>query len=410
VKEVAMIPLLCTAEMKSSNSLSFVHVAMIFAAAITLPLANHLSKHTITPEGSAFLISIWIFAATLSRSKDAVLTAFIFSLFVGIFFFVFGPVMLEYVPPAILQPFVHFPYGTNLYPNLESKQFLEIKVYENLTMKSVYEVVSTINEPVLFRGSIRDSETIGRRIVNRLETSKKRYTSQRFQARPYDFFRGSLFEAGLSSNISEVLESKHNEYVSFEPLLTPEEGVELLEVNQHAQISILEDNSFLSNFSETIVTTFVHAAPLSMSWAYQMAGKKTWYFWSPPLGTALNSGWFCRVAVPSHGDEALLFSHEAIRVTVNAGDILVFPPQWYHTVVTHSGYNFMINLRTKYGNYFPSVLRTIRFLPTTLLIRFFGRPTPHHQPGLRKIRVNDLQSAFEASPELLRWEDPEKYT
>jgi hypothetical protein len=390
--------------------LPWLDTVMIVLAAITLPLANHLTDHRMTPEGSACLISFLIFVASLSRAKSNPYSAFKIAFLVGIFFFLFGPVVLEYVPPAILQPFVRFPYGTNLYPNLESKEFLEIKVYENLTMKAIYEVVATINEPVLFRGAVLDSETIGRRIVDRLASSDKRYMSQRFEARPYDFFRGSRFEAGLTANISEVLESKHNEYLSFEPLLTPEEGVELLEVNQHSQIQILEDNSFLSNFTDTIVTTFVHAAPASMSWVYQMVGKKTWYFWSPSLETPLNSGWFCRVNVPSQGDEAALFSHQAIRVTVNAGDILVFPPQWFHTVVTHSGFNFMINLRTKYGHYFPSLIRSIRFAPTIFLIKIFGQPTPHRMPGLRKIRMNDLQSVFKTSPELMRWEDPERYT
>jgi hypothetical protein len=383
-------------------------LSLILASVASYPLAQQVWDHTITPEGYSSLIMIWLFVVLLKFKKD-LQYAIRRSLLLGLFLFVFGPVILEYVPPVVLQPFTRFPYGSNLYPNLESKQFIDIKVHENLTMKEVYEVVATINEPVLFRNVVPESEKVARRIVDRLASSEKKYLSQRFQARPYDFFRGSRFEAAQWSNISEVLESKHNEYIGFEPLLTPEEGVSLLEIGKHSQISILEDNSFLSNFQETIVTTFVHAAPASISWSYQLIGKKTWFFWPPSLSSSLNSGWFCRVAVPSHGDEASLFANPAIRVTVAAGDILVFPPQWYHTVVTHRGYNFMINFRTKYGNWLPSLLRTIRFLPTTFL-KVFGQSTPHHQPGLRKIRMNDLQRIFVESPQSLRWENPEKYT
>jgi hypothetical protein len=295
MKSQSQTPSQSQSQSQSHPSFLLLETIMIVLAAITLPLANHLTNHTMTPEGSAFLISFWIFVATLSRSKSNHYSAFKISFLVGSLFFVFGPVVLEYVPPAILQPFVRFPYGTNLYPNLESKEFLEIKVYENLTMKAIYEVVATINEPVLFRGAVRDSETIGRRIVDRLASSDKRYMSQRFEARPYDFFRGSRFEAGLTANISEVLESKHNEYIGFEPLLTPEEGVELFGTEDNGRIV---DHTFLSNFKETIVTTFVHAAPVSTSWSYQMIGKKTWYLWDPSFALPFNSGWFCRVKLP----------------------------------------------------------------------------------------------------------------
>jgi hypothetical protein len=382
-------------------------LTVLLISVALLPLGTHLTQHTLTLEECSYLLTVGSFLIAWRFDRQKTSRSLLISMIIGGIFFVFGPVILDFAPHTLMRPWMRFPFGTNLYPNLESKQFLEIKVYENLTMESVYEVVSSITEPVLFRGSIRESETIGRRIVDRLATSDKRYMSQRFQARPYDFFRGSRFEAGLSANISEVLESKYNEYIGFEPLLTPEEGVELFGREDNGRIV---DHTFLSNFKETIVTTFVHGASVSTSWSYQMVGKKTWFLWGPSFATPFNAAWFCRVKLPGQGDEFAIFSTPTIRVTVNAGDILVFPPDWYHAVVTHRGFNVMTTFRTKYGHWLPEAIPTVRFFTASLLLKFFGRNTPHYLPGIRKIRMENMQSVFTESPGLMRWDDPARYT
>jgi hypothetical protein len=393
--------------MKSSlpvSSFTLTDVVIVLSSIFLLPIFTHLTDHKITCEECSYLFTLTVFSI-LSRFHY-LKSSLIISLISGGLFYVFVPVFVEYCPPS-LMPLTRFPYGSNLYPNLESKQFVDIKVYENLTMKEVYEVVATLNEPILFRNVVPGSEKIARKIVDRLASSDKKYLSQRFQTRPYDFFRGSRFEAGLRSNISEVLESKHNEYIGFEPLLTPEEDAVLFGTADNSNIV---DHSFLSNFNETLVTTFVHGAAATTSWSFQLAGKKTWFFWSPEFDPTFNTGWFCRVMLPSHGDEYALFSLPTIRVNVNEGDILVFTPRWYHTVVTHSGFNMMITFRTKYGNWLSGVIPSIRFFTATALFKFFGRNTPHYLPGIRKIRMDTMQSVYDESPEGLRWENPDRYT
>jgi hypothetical protein len=387
--------------------ITFTDFVIAIVSLFLLPTFTHLTDHKITFEEYSYLFTLTLLLLSSRFQMKSFSSTLLISLISGGLFYVFGPVIVEYSPPS-LMPFTRFPYGSNLYPNLESKQFIDIKVHENLTMKEVYEVVTTINEPVLFRNVVPESEKVARRIVDRLASSERQYLSQRFQARPYDFFRGSRFEAAQWSNISEVLESKHNEYIGFEPLLTPEEEFVLFGTKEKTRIV---DHSFLSNFNETLVTTFVHAAAVSTSWSFQLAGRKTWYFWSPSLfETTFNSGWFCRVMLPSHGDEYALFSLPTMRVNVNQGDILVFPPMWYHAVVTQNGFNMMITYRTKYGNWLPGIIPSIRFFTAAALVNVFGRNTPHYLPGIRKIRMDTLHSVYTESPEALRWDNPDRYT
>lgn len=437
-----------------SNSYFF-DILIVFILLIFIPLLNTINKHKLTIETISILIFISLFILwtrfTLShdstdlsnnskdskdsknsknskdsnnskdlkdsnnsknqkdqkKKKNSLFSILFKSLFISGFFYIFGPVCLEYTPTFFLRPFVKFPYEHNLSPDLGTKEYLKIKTYENITLKQAYEIVATTNVPIVFRGIIPDSEVIGRNVISRLESTNKTFLSQTFQARPYDFFRGSRFEASLEATVTDVLKSKNNEYIGFEPLLTKEETKTIM--GDDIISTIMVDHSFLANFNETIVTTFVHAAPAAMAWSVQLIGKKTWYLWDPSLYGKLNMGWFCRVSVPSYGDEALLFTHPAYRVTIGPGDILVFPPLWYHTVVTHSNLNLMINFRTTFGNWSPSLIPAIRFFSANVLLKWVGQSTPHHQPGVRKIRMENLQEVFDVSPESLRWDNPDVY-
>jgi hypothetical protein len=236
---------------------------------------------------------------------------------------------------------------------------------------------------------------------------------QKFDAKPYDFFRGSRFSTGHRGTMHDVFQgASENNYISFEPLLLEEEIVDLFDLETGSDLAkrLIVDNSFASNFTDSIVTTFVHAAPASMSWSIQMLGSKTWYLWDP--GTILhpfNCGWFCRVSLPSHGDEAALFRHPSRKVRVEAGDVLTFPPLWFHLVATQKGPNLMLNVRTRIGNWLPPIVPTIRFFSANMLKYVFGVSNPHHQPGIRNIRMKDLQRVFEESPQDLRWDSVDKY-
>lgn len=379
--------------------------ATLLAGGFLIPFLNHFSDHSITIESVSMLVVVWTFMSYIPH--QSLLRTSLKSITFGIIVLIFVPIALEYTPPSLLEPFVRFPYGNNLYQGLESKIYMELRAYNNLDLKEIHDIVASCREPVVFRGAIADSQSIGGTIIERLESRNETFLSQRFQTRPYDFFRGSRFESSLKSSVTDVLRSLHNEYIGFEPLLVENEIIQIMNSTK----DIVADHSFISNFNDTIVTTFVHAAPAGMSWAVQLIGKKTWFFWDPSLAQSINAGWFPRVSVPSLGDESTLFSNPCYRVTVGPGDIVVFPPLWYHTVVTHAGPNLMINMRTRFGHWIPkSLLQSARFFIATILTQWVGQSTPHHMPGIRKIRMNDLQRVFDISPETMRWDNPEKYT
>ncbi len=237
-----------------------------------------------------------------------------YSFLCGLLVHSFLPVLLEYAPYSLLSPFVHFPYRTSLFPNLVNHTHHSVKTYSGLNIQQALEIIADSNEPLIFRNAIQNSEAFGWKLVNRLEKTGKRYLSQRFEPVPYDFFRGSLFH-NQNSTFEELFQSG-TDYISFEPLLTDEDYLDLQIPRDQAQT----DTSFVANFTQTTSTTFIHAEPMSMSVSMQMIGYKSWWFFPPALGDTLNSGWFARNGLASHGDEYLMFaSQPSYQVTAHPG-------------------------------------------------------------------------------------------
>jgi hypothetical protein len=142
--------------MKSSlpvSSFTLTDVVIVLSSIFLLPIFTHLTDHKITCEECSYLFTLTVFSI-LSRFHY-LKSSLIISLISGGLFYVFVPVFVESCPPSSLMPLTRFPDGSN---STQSKQFVDIKVYENLTMKEVYEVVATLNEPILFRNVVPGSE------------------------------------------------------------------------------------------------------------------------------------------------------------------------------------------------------------------------------------------------------------
>merc|ERR1719436_1745771 len=106
------------------------------------------------------------------------------------------------------------------------------------------------------------------------------------------------------------------------------------------------DHAFLSNTKQFLTTAFLHANPMTTSMAIQYVGKKTWFFIR--AADFLSDDGFG--AVPSA--PLMVSKHAPKRSTMDVflytsepGDILFFPPNYAHLVVTHSGPNIMVNYR-----------------------------------------------------------------
>jgi hypothetical protein len=384
-------------------------ILILLLSVITVPMLADIKAHSMTVEKCATYTGCCLFVFLHHFTRVRKMNRFMMSVFAAIMIYLFFPALLEHVPPEYLDHFFSFPYTSNLHPGIEKVAHLKIRTFENISIEEAHRVMSTAAEPVHFKGIIKDSLSRGLSITNRLRSSNKDYKMQIFEPKPYDFFRGSRFSTGHMGTIDDVFNSSNWGYISFEPLLLQGEMLDILGFETDESL-IIFDSSFVSNFPESIVTTFIHAAPAATSWSVQMMGSKTWFFFDPTLGSRLNSGWFSRVALPSIGDEKMLFEHPSMKVTANAGDIVAFPPQWFHTVVTHPGPNFMLNIRTKVGNWLPSFVPAVRFFAASAIAKLYkSNPNPHYQPGIRHIRMRDLQKIFHEHPEAMRWESVDSH-
>lgn len=114
----------------------------------------------------------------------------------------------------------------------------------------------------------------------------------------------------------------------------------------YPNVDIITDTNFISNFAEDVVSSRLHAAVPIESFAMQLQGKKLWLF-MPPSQTQQFSPIGHGPSFLTTGTEERYFaSHRYVRAAVQeAGDLLYFPPQWAHAVVTQAGPNFMLNMR-----------------------------------------------------------------
>ena len=286
---------------------------------------------------------------------------------------------------------------------LPRSSFYKYKLWKITPFEEALAMVIVSTQPYLFRNLVKNTDAVADMMIKRLRQTNETFRSQTYTQYPYDFMRGSNFALHPRITIDEALDPENNHYLSFEPFLIEEEIYEL--IGKEIGSKTHKDSNFIGNFKETIVTANTHGAPLGMSWAVQIQGKKTWFLWHPDVAYAMNGDWFARTVFPGGGSEAKLFSYPTYKVVVNPGEVLTFPPHWMHTVITHAGPNILLNLRTTMGrNWMPSFFVAARNVLIVPFLALFtkGAAHAHNCDSLRQIRLEDLKAAFTNSPNALR--------
>jgi hypothetical protein len=392
--------------------LKFGSVALLGAVAYQANLEYQVHLISINMVAVVALAAAFAYIACLK--SYSLLKSVTVSLAFGGIVWIFIPVVMDCVHADILRPFVKFPYTAEQYPDLKGKEYLHIREVRDVSMQEAGELVKQSTLPLLFKGIIKDSTDKGMVIINRLMESDEKFRGQSYDYKPYDFFRGSKLKINGEDNkltVKEVLDPSTTMYLSFEPFLVRDEMVEM--VGEEIYSKTLADTNFIGNFNQSVVTAYPHAAPSGVSWALQMVGDKTWFLWSPEVFAAnMNNQWFSRTSFPGRGSEKYLFSLPTYKVRVEAGDILSFPPLWQHTVITHPGPNLLLNLRTMYGpQWVPSYVGFMRLLISkgVSYVLSKGVAASHFADALRKVRVDDINEAFDTNPEMLKWDDVENY-
>jgi hypothetical protein len=330
------------------------------------------------------------------------------------------PSILDNAPTQWLRPWIKFEFGTELYPNLQNKEFENVTyLYDVRSFTAAKEVMKDSYVPVIFKGLMNNSEAMGQKILQRLEADGVKLRVAVYDVDgSFDYLRGSPYTRNGDAVLSSVAMAENSPYfAAFEPFLNSEEVAEI--AGEMLSKNYLFDTNFMSNFNKTVVSAGAHGAAVITSWALQMMGTKTWFLWSPKTSKAMHREWWGRTPFPSHGSEKDLFDHPTYKVVCEPGDVLAFPPFWIHAVTTHPGPNLMLNLRTMigwvpFGGDWLCGLRIALGAPLIAIFKFLPagkleKANALSVDGLRKIRVDDVNVAWTETPEQLRSGPVEQY-
>lgn len=137
-----------------------------------------------------------------------------------------------------------------------------------------------------------------------------------------------------------------DKYASFGTFLTPEQ-FNAVAPDFVKRKRIARDTNFLANFSNSAISTPIHAAGLINSWSLQCTGEKRWLIFPAPLANIAAHTVVSPAVIPLHANEKILFESDfpVYAASVRDGDMLYFPPNWMHLVQTRPGFNVMFNFR-----------------------------------------------------------------
>lgn len=151
-------------------------------------------------------------------------------------------------------------------------------------------------------------------------------------------------------NMQNILSDKEedNYYASFS-VLNPQTAQELKNAFQGMPFSFSDvffESSFISNLKRRIVTAPLHSNPISSSAAIQFLGTKTWLFFDPEEFLAEDGFRAAPTAVVTFPTQAP--KKDVVKYYLyesQPGDVMTFPNNFAHVVITDSGPNIMVNLR-----------------------------------------------------------------
>ena len=206
-------------------------------------------------------------------------------------------------------------------------------------------------EPILFKKFLVDPEEKWKRVIDKHKDAKLLFAEVDVKSFGNVFLPGirnhGKVETTLEAAVSEAERTNNSSFfASFAPFLDPETSKQILKMSDEEYKSILIDTNFVSNFQETVLATAIHSAVPPNSYGIQLMGRKLWVFLPPnemESFDAVNVG----PTILFSGSEAEMASRSGryIVAVQEEGDLLFFPPQWGHAVITKSGVNVMCNVR-----------------------------------------------------------------
>lgn len=237
-----------------------------------------------------------------------------------------------------------------------------------------------MDRPLIFRNFSDCATTFETEIVPKRAKQIDEYRKVAYlpEHRPGNVYvRGVLNDEPVMRSLEDTLNSQSpDEYASFLRMFDQTDYKILMNTTwAHAKYFGM-DTSFISHFSWPVVSSPIHAAPMIYTYSLQCYGIKSWLFWSH---ITLNKHAHYTVVHPGGGlitgSPHSIVRIPTIRANVGPGDLLFFPPMWYHAVATSAGKNVMFAMRRAEWRTF---LTSFLISPRDTI--FWNMRTFYHQP------------------------------
>jgi len=169
----------------------------------------------------------------------------------------------------------------------------------------------------------------------------------------------------MSKTLKEIWDEKSPEYFPAFLQLFDDKDYQVL-LNAKNDTRFMVESSFISHFNRSMVTTASHGDQRSQSLAIQCYGTRSFLFHS--LADLQKYG-FMPVPILNgavlRGTPDTINKIPTIRALINPGDVLYFPPMYYHAVAATKGRNVLFSVRKADAQ---SIMLSLKTAPSFLLI------------------------------------------
>jgi len=163
---------------------------------------------------------------------------------------------------------------------------------------------------------------------------------------------GNIYFPGLSrerkifpKTLKEIWDEKSTEYFPAFLQLFDDKDYQVL-LNAKNDTRFMVESSFISHFNRTMVTTPTHGDQRSQSLAIQCYGTRSFMFHK--LSDLAKYG-FMPIPILNgailRGTPDTINKIPTVRAVINPGDVLYFPPMYYHAVAATKGRNVLFSVR-----------------------------------------------------------------
>ena len=254
------------------------------------------------------------------------------------------------------------------------------------------------SEVIIFRNFTDCKSTFDNVVFPRRKDQVDTYTHIEYLDKPGNAYRPGVIKGDfVDRKLAEVLKRKDpNEFASFLQIFSDIDFKDLLKAKADDKFAF--DHTFISFFKKPIVSTGIHAAPAAQTLSLQCYGTKSWLFWksSDLIRHKIHPVASPQGQVMSGNPESILKIPTKIA-NMYPGDLLYFPPFYYHAVATNSGKNIMFAIRKLDRESFVRSIKVSPRLTFHWVVRYMYTQFFFNKTGKQGFHENKERFPFKAA-------------